>query len=115
MRRWITLSVLVLSVSVPAMFAQQAAPVPGNRTGGIQTRQARQQRRIAEGIESGQLTARETARLERNEARLNREIRRDRAHGGGLSARERRNINRRQNQLSRQIYREKHDPQRVRQ
>jgi hypothetical protein len=115
MRRCITLSVLAVAVSVPAMFAQQTAPVPGNSTGRIRTRQARQQQRIAEGIESGQLTPRETARLERKETRLNREIRRDRADGGGLSARERRKINRRQNQLSRQIYREKHDPQRVRQ
>jgi hypothetical protein len=114
MRRWITLSVLAVAVSVPAMFAQQTVPVPGNRTGRIQTRQARQQQRIAEGIESGQLTARETARLERKETRLNREIRRDRADGGGLSARERRKINRQQNQLSRGIYREKHDRQRVR-
>jgi hypothetical protein len=96
------------------MFAQQTAPVPGNRTGRIRTRQARQQQRIAQGIESGQLTARETARLERKETRLNREIRRDRADGGGLSAQERTKINRQQNRLSRQIYREKHDRQRVR-
>ena len=75
----------------------------------IHRRQVRQQQRIAEGIENGSLTPRETARLETREARLNRQIRRDRRSGGGLTAAERRQINRQQNRLSRQIYRAKHN------
>src|SRR6266849_1501455 len=75
-------------------------------------RERRQQERIAEGVESGQLTPRETARLERKEARIHREIQRDRAaNGGTLTPAERRRINRQQNRVSRQIYREKHDAQ----
>ncbi len=77
----------------------------------IHRRQVRQQERIAQGIKSGSLTAGETARLERREARLNREIRRDRRDGGGLTPAERARITRQQNRLSRQIYREKHDAQ----
>jgi hypothetical protein len=79
--------------------------------GEIHRRQVRQQKRIGQGAQSGQLTARETARLERKEVRLNRQIRRDRADGGGLSAKERARIDRKQDRLSREIYREKHDAQ----
>jgi hypothetical protein len=78
--------------------------------GRIQKRKERQQHRIAEGIESGQLTAGETARLEKKETRLNREVRDMREDNGGrLTAKNRRIINRQQNRLSRDIYREKHD------
>ena len=78
----------------------------------VDRRERRQQERIAEGVQSGQLTPRETARLERKEARIDREIKRDRAaNGGTLTAAERRKINREQNRVSRQIYREKHDAQ----
>jgi hypothetical protein len=85
--------------------------ISGLNAGEIHRRQVRQQKRIGEGVESGQLTAKETARLERKEVRLNREIRRDRADGGGLSAKERAKINRQQNRISRDIYRQKHDAQ----
>ena len=67
---------------------------------------------IAEGLRTGELTPRETARLERKEARIHREVQRDRAaNGGALTPAERRRINRQQNRVSRQIYREKHDAQ----
>src|SRR5690349_6585328 len=76
----------------------------------IQKRKENQQDRIAQGVKSGELTAGETANLERKEARVNREIRRDRAKNGGtLTPKERRRINRQQNRLSRQIYRDKHN------
>lgn len=70
-----------------------------------------EQARINQGVVSGQLTAREAARLERREQHLNREIARDRIDGGGLSQAERRHLDRQQNRLSRSIYREKHDAQ----
>ncbi|MFI5167769.1 MAG: hypothetical protein ACHQQS_14215 [Thermoanaerobaculales bacterium] len=80
------------------------------QAGEIQWRRCRQQQRIAQGVASGQLTARETARLEGQEARLNGEIRAMRvANGGWLTPGERALINRQQNVLSRRIYREKHD------
>jgi hypothetical protein len=77
----------------------------------VARRQERQQDRIAQGVGSGELTPRETARLERREAALNRTVRRDRRSGGGLDAQEKRQINRRQNHISRGIYRQKHDAQ----
>ena len=86
------------------LFAASSA-----EAGRISARQVRQQKRIAQGVGSGALTARETARLETREAALNREVqvlRRD-----GLTPRERARIERQQNRLSRDIYRQKHDSQ----
>jgi hypothetical protein len=80
--------------------------------GRIKRRAENQQDRIAQGIKSGELTPREAARLERGEARLNREVRDMREDNGGhLTARERVRVNRQQNRLSRRIYRQKHDAQ----
>jgi len=84
--------------------------ITGLNAGEIQKREVRQQKRIAQGVKSGQLTPGETARLEHKEAKLNREIRNDRrANGGKLTPKERRQINHQQNKLSRQIYRDKHN------
>jgi len=69
-----------------------------------------QQDRIAQGIKSGQLTAGEAAHLENNEAKINKEVRNDRAaNGGKLTPKERAQVNRQQNRTSRQIYRDKHN------
>ena len=72
-----------------------------------------QQDRIAQGVKSGQLTAGETAHLENNEAKVNNEVRNDRAaNGGKLTAQEKKQVNRQQNKMSRQIYRDKHNGRR---
>ena len=72
-----------------------------------------QQDRIAQGIKSGQLTAGETAHLEKNEAKINNEVRNDRAaNGGKLTTQEKQQVNRQQNRQSRQIYRDKHNGRR---
>jgi hypothetical protein len=69
-----------------------------------------QQDRIAQGINSGQLTAGEAARLEAREVELRHEIGTDRnANGGKLTEAERVEINKELNGLSARIYREKHD------
>ncbi len=96
----IAAALLAIALAVPALAAE------------VDRRQANQQARIAEGVESGQLTPRETARLERKEARVRREIRRDRmANGGTLTPGEKASINRQENRVSRHIYRQKHDAQ----
>jgi hypothetical protein len=81
-----------------------------SEAGVIANRQARQQTRIAQGVASGQLTPRETARLEGREAALNRSIARM-GSDGSLSAGERLRIQSRENRISRGIYRQKHDAQ----
>lgn len=79
--------------------------------GPVVNRQINQQARIGQGVRSGQLTARETARLECQERQLHTQIVRGRISGGGLSSAERLQIARRQNVLSREIYVQKHDGQ----
>jgi hypothetical protein len=94
------------------MFAT-ALMVSGVSAQEIRQRKENQQDRIAQGVKSGQLTAGETANLERKEANLNREIRHDRKqNGGNLTNRQKRQINRQQNKLSKQIYRDKHNARR---
>jgi uncharacterized protein HemX len=76
----------------------------------IQERKENQQDRIAQGVQSGQLTAGETARLENREAALNKEERSMRTlDHGKLTPQDRRTLNQQQNRLSRQIYRGKHN------
>jgi hypothetical protein len=75
----------------------------------VNQRRENQQDRIGQGVQSGALTAGQTARLENKEASLNSEIHNDRvANGGHLTTNERKQVNRQQNHLSRQIYRAKH-------
>jgi hypothetical protein len=76
----------------------------------IHQRKENQQDRIANGVAKGSLTPHETANLERKEAAVNRETRRDRAqNGGNLTNKEKARINHQQNGLSRNIYRDKHN------
>jgi hypothetical protein len=81
-----------------------------NPTSEVGKRAENQQDRIAQGVKSGQLTAGESAHLENREAKINREVRDDRAaNGGKLTPQERAKVNRQQNRTSRQIYRDKHN------
>lgn len=76
----------------------------------VNDRRENQQDRIAQGVQSGQLTPGETAAVENNERALNGEIRADRkANGGKLTGAEKQQINGQQNTLSRQIYSDKHN------
>ena len=60
----------------------------------IADRKENQQDRIAQGVKNGTLSPGETAHLEKNEAKLNKE---------------KAQVNRQQNHLSKQIYKTKHD------
>lgn len=75
----------------------------------INQRQSREQSRIYHGVQSGQLTARETLRLEREQARIARYEARSRADGPGLTGRERYRLERMQDRASRDIHRQRHD------
>src|SRR5512141_714876 len=98
----------IAAMILTALFAASSASAEGR----IEKRKDRQQARIGQGVSSGQLTPRETARLERREGALNREERAMRAADGGrLTPRDRRTIERQQDRLSRDIYRQKHDAQ----
>ena len=95
---------LLLLISAGAASAQSRWNING--------RERHQQRRIYNGVRSGELTGRETYRLEREQVRINHQEARFRRSGDGLSPRERLRLEREQNRASRDIYRQKHDGQR---
>jgi hypothetical protein len=124
--KWGALPVAALLVSVggSTAFAQDQSssqasqssgstaptPAPEKKEPVVEQRKENQQDRIAEGVKSGQLTAGETARLEKKEAAINKETAADRAaNGGKLTPAEKAQVTRQQNNLSRQIYRDKHN------
>ena len=110
-RTLFTLAVAALIASGSA-FAQQSQPTPqpNQPAPTVNDRKQDQQDRIANGVDSGQLTSGETKNLESRESNLNREVRDDRsADGGKLTSQERQQINHQQNNLSHSIYQDKHN------
>lgn len=73
-------------------------------------RNVNQQKRIEHGVQSGALTARETASLERGQAHVDRAEARAGADGH-VGAAEQHNIQKRENHQSKRIHRQKHDGQ----
>ena len=90
----------LLAVMASGAMAQQ---------GTIQ-RDVNQQQRIEQGLQSGQLTTREAAKLERGQARDSALEARAGADGK-VGPREQQRIQRNENRQSRRIYKEKHDAQ----
>ena len=90
----------LLALSVPVAFAQSqsgssSATTTAANPDRIQDRKENQQDRIAQGVQSGQLTAGETKNLETKEAGLNKEERNMRAQDSGhLTAADRAKLNR---------------------
>ena len=100
---------LVAFCGAPA-FAQSSTSTTNPPPGSIAQRKDNQQDRIANGIDSGQLTAGETKRLETGEAAVNKEESNMRAADDGhLTSADRATLNRRQNHLSDRIYDDKHN------
>ncbi len=110
--KWTILPAAVLLLGTVAM-AQDASTTTTTAPAQQPTvgqRKENQQDRIANGVQSGQLTAGETSKLETKEAAINGETRADRAaNGGKLTSAEKTQINQQQNQVSKQIYNDKHN------
>jgi hypothetical protein len=118
----ITNSLLALAVG-GLMFAGSAAAQtstsgagpgvvdPGHpRVNEVNQREENQQKRIANGINNGSMSAHETANVERREASVQRQEQADMAkHNGHLTKAEQNQLNRRQNRISRSIYKDKHN------
>jgi hypothetical protein len=105
---------IITSILTGALLAGSATMsfAGDEKQGRIQQRKRNQQKRIAQGVKSGELTSHEAARVEHNEASINREVRQDRkANGGNLTNKEKAQVNRQQNRVSKEIYNQKHDGQ----
>ena len=100
------------SAALAAMLLPAAAQTstPANPPATINQRKENQQDRIANGVADGQLTAGETANLEKKESNLNKEEKIMRSEDNGkLTGADRKVLNQQQNQLSNQIYQDKHN------
>ena len=97
----IVAALLATAFTVP-VFAQNT------NTPRIDQRQENQQNRIANGIQSGQLTAKEAENLEKREAKIEADKQAAKADGK-VTAAERRKLKREENRTSRAIYRKKHN------
>jgi hypothetical protein len=112
------LAVLFLSVGGVA-FAQTAtttpAPAPKDpmATPRADAREARQEKRIQQGVASGQLTHKEAARLEKGETRIDKAEDKAKADGK-VTPKERAHLEKMQDRQSKVIYGQKHDGQRDR-
>ncbi len=80
------------------------------KTPKVTKRQINQQKRITQGVKSGELTKKEVIKLERNAAQLQRQKVKAKSDGV-VTPKERAQLQRKANSNSRKIYKEKHDPQ----
>ena len=86
---------------------------PGHpRVNQVNRREARQQKRIGNGVANGKLTSKQATNLEKRETAVQNREKSDMAkHNGHLTKAEQRGINRQQNRISRSIYKDKHPKQ----
>jgi hypothetical protein len=87
-----------------------AASAHAQSTPVVDQRQQNQQRRINQGVASGEVTRVEAAKLRSEQRQIRRAERRAKADGK-VTKKERANLQRDQNQASRKIRRQKHDAQ----
>lgn len=112
-RELILSAVAVITLCAPSVFAQAqtgATTTTPTDPQSIAQRKDNQQDRIAQGIDSDQLTAGETKNLETKEADVNKEEHTMRTEDDGhLTAADRTKLDSQQNHLSNQIYDDKHN------
>jgi hypothetical protein len=104
----ITLKSILLCATTAALML----PAMAQTNQSINERKENQQDRVANGVQSGELTAHETQKIEKKEGELNQEERDMRKlDNGHLTAADKATLNQQQNQLSTDIYKQKHDAQ----
>ena len=104
--RFTTLTFLTLT-----FVAGSAFPI-AHAEGLIAQREENQQKRIGQGIDSGQLTAGEAARLEKGEQKLE-QARQKALSDGKMTWPEKKRLTHRENKLSHRIYHFKHNPRKA--
>ncbi len=106
------LTAVVAGLILPLAAQTSDSTSPAAKPATINQRKENQQDRIANGIQSGQLTAGEAGKLEKKESEVNQEERDMRKlDNGHLTAADRATLNQQQNKLSKSIYNQKHDAQ----
>ena len=104
------LKISVIALTLLALPGLAFAQGDTKSTKRIDERQANQQKRIDQGVKSGELTKKEAARLQKGQQRVQKME--DKAMADGkMTKKERAHIERAQDRQSKKIYREKHDKQ----
>jgi hypothetical protein len=102
----LALIVAATLISGAALLAQET--VTPKREAQVEHRAKRQQKRIAQGVKSGQLTPKETINLEKREGKLNKDIAKAEADGK-ITKKEQSKLNKEENKDSKKIFRKKHN------
>ena len=100
--------IAMMLAALPAVALAQSTGTTS--TPRVDQRQAEQQKRINQGVQSGQLTAKETARLEKGQAHVQK-MENKAVADNKVTRKERAHIAHAQDKQSRKIHREKHDKQ----
>ena len=98
-------AVAIAMIFAGSAYAQTATP-------NLDKRQANQEKRIEQGVKSGELTKKEAARLEKREAKLEADKQKAKADGV-VTKQERAKLQHEANRDSKAIYRQKHDAQKA--
>ena len=80
------------------------------QAGEIVTREQRQQERIGQGVQSGELTAKETQWLKKEQGKIEAD-RQQALEDGKMTKKEQARLHQEQDRASRHIYKQKHDAQ----
>lgn len=106
-QKWLVIGLLGLC-GLGSLAAAQAQTAPAQNAASDTQRDANQQRRIEQGLKSGQLNTRQASNLEQREANLDRTEQHD-MHNGPMTKAENAQIQRMQNRDSAAVYKDKHD------
>lgn len=104
-------AIMLTTIVVASLVAGLALAAPTDDPG-IQRREVNQERRIDQGVKSGQLTPQEAGKLDAQQARIQQTEEKMKADGK-LTAKERRKLHRMQDRASGNIYRKKHNAKNV--
>jgi|CXWL01.1.fsa_nt_gi uncharacterized membrane protein YebE (DUF533 family) len=107
-----TLTTVALTVFCIAASAQTVAPAASAATPRVDARQAHQEKRIEQGQASGQLTPRETRRLQREQKGIARAEANAKADGT-VTPQERKRLHKMQDAAGQDIRHQKHDMQKM--
>ena len=102
----------ILTWSIAFMLAVAPTFAASTDDPGIQKREENQQKRIEQGVQSGQLTPKEAGQLEAREAKIKQDEERMKADGK-LTKKERAKLTKEQNKASKKIHKKKHNDKKV--
>ena len=100
----------ILAAAIAVIVLASLSAEAQTRTPNVTERQVNQQRRINQGVKSGELTRREAGKLQAQQAKVQRTKTKAKADGV-VTQGERAKIHHQQNAASRNIYKQKHDGQ----